>query len=69
MKQNIELKGYYGKWSSIDKKEMYDFTTYYLMENNTFGDETFYLVIDNDNNVICETFDDLETSLIDNGII
>ncbi|MCX4254713.1 MAG: hypothetical protein OSJ63_05565 [Bacilli bacterium] len=39
------------------------------MENNTYGDETFYLIIDKNKKVICETYDDLITSLRDNDII
>ena len=64
---NIDKKrGNY--WSSIDSAEI-DNKIYYLMENNTWGDETCYLVIDENKNVICETFDDIETALADEGII
>ena len=66
--ENVKIKGYIGVWSSIDSAEI-DNKIYYLMENNTWGDETCYLVIDENKNVICETYDDIETSLADEGII
>lgn len=66
--ENVKIKGYIGMWSAIDSAEI-DNKIYYLMENNTWGDETCYLVIDENKNVICETFDDIETALEDEGII
>ena len=42
------------------------------MENDYWGDETSLLVCtieDNDIQVICETFDDIETALSDEEII
>ena len=88
VKENIDykVKGYFNKWSVIDT-----FKGYALMENNTYGDETCYLVVRiNDNvqeleytkksteekiilptimEVICETYDGIETALEDEGII
>lgn len=66
--ENLKLEGYTNKWSAIDSMEVKN-KVYYLMENNTWGDETCYLVIDENKNVICETFDDIETALKDEGII
>lgn len=68
MKENIKIEGYSNKWSAIDQMVV-NFNQYYLMENNTYGDETCYLVIDSNNKVICETFDDLYTALKDESII
>ena len=63
-RQNIKIEGYSGKWSAIDS---YD--KYYLMENNYYGDETCYLIIDDTNTVIAETYDDIVTALEDEGLI
>ena len=62
-KQNLKIEGYIGKWSAIDT-----YKNYYLLENNCYGDETCYLVINEDNKVICETYDDIVTALEDEGI-
>ena len=63
-KQNLKIENYTGKWSAIDK-----YGEYYLMEHNYYGDETCYLVIDKNNKVICETYDDITTALEDEGIL
>lgn len=67
--QGIKLPDYYNTWSatdsltvSIDGKEP---VTYYLMENDEYGDETFYLVVTEDLKTIYETFDGIETCLRD----
>jgi hypothetical protein len=65
---NYKVEGYTNKWSVID-----DLNGYVLLENNTWGDETCYLVAKQDqptpNNAIMEvageTYDDLETALED----
>lgn len=71
--QGIKLPDYYNTWSaidsltvSIDGKEP---VTYYLMENDVYGDETFYLVVTKDLKTIYETFDDIETCLRDEGVL
>lgn len=64
----IKIKGYTNTWSSIDMI-LIDNKYYYLMENDEYGDETCYLVITQDQNTIIETFDDIETTLIDNNIL
>lgn len=67
-KKNIKIEGYTNYWDAIDEMKI-DEKTYYLMENNYYGDETCLLVIDENNKVICETYDDIETALEDEGII
>lgn len=64
-KQNIKIDNYIGKWSAIDSYK----NEYYLMEHNYYGDETCLLVIDKDNKVICETYDDIITALEDLELI
>ena len=44
-------------------------TTYYLMENEEWGDETCHLVINKDQTEIYETYDDILTCLADEDII
>lgn len=48
VQKNIDykVKGYYNKWSVIDT-----YKGYALMENNTYGDETCYLVVKVKDNV------------------
>lgn len=43
---DYKVKGYYNKWSVIDT-----YKDYALLENNTYGDETCYLVVRTNNNV------------------
>lgn len=66
--QNIKIEGYRNHWSAIAKGKASG-RIYYLMENDIYGDETCLLVIDTKGNVICETYDDIETALKDEGII
>ena len=42
LQKNVDYKvqGYTGRWSLVDQVEGYG-----LLENNTWGDETFYLVV------------------------
>ena len=84
-----KLKDYYNTWSIIDQKTV-NGVDYGLLENNTYGDETCYVVVDLStakdkkyhkkstdedviiptfDNIVCETFDDIETALIDEGIL
>ena len=85
----FRVDGYTNRWGIIDSKKVDDIE-YFLLENNYWGDETCYLVVDSskviDKNytnkssgekitlptfteVVCETFDDIETALTDEGII
>lgn len=66
--EGIKIKGYTNTWSSITE-QIVDDKTYYLMENEVYGDETCYLLVDEDFNVIGETYDDIETALIDENIL
>lgn len=43
---DYKVKGYYNKWSVIDVHKGYA-----LLENNTYGDETCYLVVRTNSNV------------------
>lgn len=73
---NYNVEGYSDQWSLINTYDHYG-----LLENNTWGDETCYLVVDLDQKivtdgdcptileVICETFDDIVTALEDEDII
>ena len=67
--QGIKILGYYNTWSAIDSLtvsiEGKEPTTYYLMENDEYRDETFYLVVTEDLKTIYETFDNIETCLKD----
>lgn len=58
------IAGYTNKWSSIASMT-HRGNSYYLMENETYGDETCYLLVDQELNVIGETFDDIETAIED----
>ena len=88
LSKEIEYKvdGYYNRWSVIDT-----YNGYSLLENSTWGDETCYLVVKNNvevvdkeyvkrssgekvmiptiMEVVCETFDDIEVALEDEGIL
>lgn len=66
-------KDYIGKWEIIGEDH-----GYYMLEHCTYGDETCYLVISKKARVfegnelrarVFETYDDIETCLIDEGII
>lgn len=84
-KVEYKVKGYSNRWSIIDTHAGYG-----LLENNTYGDETCYLVVELDQEppmlrykkrdgsivylptiqeVVCETYDGIETALEDEGLI
>lgn len=52
-KDSIKIQGHTDTWSEIDSIIL-EGKAYYLMENDEWGDETEYLAIDDDNNVICD---------------
>ena len=64
----IKIPGYTNEWSAIDDYVVGN-KHYFLMENDTWGDETWYLVITKDFKEIYETYDDIESCLIDEDII
>ena len=79
----IKVSGYRGTWSVIDDIEVTDEMgtdhSYFLLQHDYYGDETCYLVIeDNPENwkglniykgPVFETYDDIETCLEDEGIL
>ena len=72
--EHIKIPGYANKWYAIDGVHIRSYGeeyVYYLMENETWGDETAHLVVtaDLNPNEIYETYDDIETCLIDEGIL
>ena len=69
--QEVTIPDYTDTWSAFEKAKVGD-KTYYIMENDVWGDETCLLVCtfeDDDVQVICETFDNIEIALEDEGII
>lgn len=67
--QGVRLDGYTNTWSAFDKL-ITDDDIYYIFENDVWGDETWYVVTRQKNlEPICETYDDIETALKDEGII
>lgn len=67
--QNVKVEGYFGKWSAFDKYKKFNDVSYYILENNIYGDETCYLIVREDGFLIGETFDDIITGLEDYGVI
>ena len=69
--QGIEVDGYTDTWSAFDVKVIVDNKdVYYILENDEYGDETCYLIYDAGFDLaVCETYDDIETALEDEGII
>ena len=69
--QGGKIPDYYNTWSAFEKAKVGD-KTYYIMENDVWGDETCLLVCTFENGdvqVICETLDNIEIALEDEGII
>lgn len=67
--QGIRLRDYRNKWSAIDHMKV-NGVDYYMFENDTYGDETYYVVTPNINEgPFYETFDDIETCLRDEGVL
>lgn len=69
--QNVKIDGYKNTWSAFEKLETEN-GTYYIYENDKFGDLTCYLVCLVSEETILEvyeTFDDIITCLEDEGII
>lgn len=52
-KQHIKIEGMTNKWSAIEDST-YNGHKLYLMENDTYGDETEYLIIDEDNFIVLD---------------
>lgn len=64
----VQLNGRIGKWSAIDAVA-HNNINYYLMEHDTFGDMAGCLLLDENLNELCETWDDILTTLEDLEII
>ena len=58
----VRPKGYTGKWSGIDES-YYKGEKVVLLENDHYGDETCYLLVYENLKVICETHDDILTTI------
>lgn len=69
----IKIKGYTDTWSEISRvtvpNDLDGETTYYLMENDEWGDETCYLVINKDQTEVYETYDNILQCLADESVI
>ena len=68
LRDNITIDNYIGTWYVIDEL-IVNGTKYLLLEHEEYGEDTCHLLVDNEFNVLCETFDDILTSLVDNDII
>jgi len=72
--QSIRLYGYTNTWSAFEKLITDKGETYYIFENDVWGDETRYVVMFQDKEhaylePVCDTYDDVVTALEDEGII
>ena len=65
----VKIPGHTNTWGEIDSITLKDGKTYHLMENEKYGDETEYLVINDDMTEVYETYDDILTCLADEDII
>ena len=52
-REGIKVEGYRGTWYVIDEAE-YDGKTLYLLEHETYGDETAGLIVDDDANLMLD---------------
>ena len=69
--QNIHIDGYKNTWSAFEKLETID-ATYYIYENDRWGDCTCFVVVgyaDMMPIAVYETYDNLIQCLIDEKII
>ena len=59
LRKEVEYKvnGYYNRWTIIDT-----YKNYSLLENTSWGDETCYLVVDNDVEVIDKEYTNKSTN-------
>lgn len=60
-KDNLEIKGYIGRWHVIEES-FFKGTKVYLLEHSTYGDEAPGLWVDEDLNVIV---DDVYNGVLD----
>lgn len=77
--EHTKVEGYYDTWYQIDNLA-HAGKTYLLLENEEWGDETNALVVIATEErtakneipkeyIVCETFDNIETALEDEGIL
>ena len=62
--EHIKVEGYRGTWYVIDST-IFQGEKYFLLEHETYGDETEALVVNIYGGVITETWDDIDTALTD----
>jgi hypothetical protein len=67
-KEGVKITGRIGTWYEIDSLKVGE-ATYYLLESERYGDEAAALVVNENMSEICETFDGLELSLMENYIL
>ncbi len=61
-REHVKINGYRGEWVVIDSEYLRG-QRWYLLEHET--EDTFYLVVDSDGDVLTETYDDLTCALYD----
>ena len=69
--QSVEIEGYTGKWSAFEKL-ITENATYYIYENDRYGDSTWYLVVGYADGMpieVYETYDNIIQCLMDEEII
>ena len=59
---SVKLKGYRGKWSGVDES-YFKGEKVIMLEHDTYGDDTCYLLVYENLKVICETHDDILTTI------
>lgn len=62
----VQISGYRGRWSEFDSYIVHDGTEYVILEHDTYGDNTCFIVCrrdDDDLVFVCETYDDIMTAL------
>lgn len=52
-REGLKVEGFIGKWYVIDEKEI-EGNTLYLLEHETYGDETAHIIIDGDLNLVLD---------------
>lgn len=67
--ENIKIDGYKGTWYEIDRMGVPGTGLFLLLEHETYGDESPWLLCEYHNNGIitdiAETYDDIETAIHD----
>lgn len=66
--KHLKIEGYTNTWDMVDSITK-NGKKYYLLENNIYGDETCYLLVNENLEVLGETFDDIETAIEDYEVL